>query len=306
MIVVFGSLNFDFLFAMERLPVAGETALARTFQGLPGGKGANQAVAAVRDGADVHMIGCVGGDVFGDTLIASLQQAGVTCSIGRSDQPTGCASVCVDARGENVIAVAPGANLALRADAVPDHLLTPRATVILQMEVTVEENWRLLRRAKQAGARTVLNVAPGGAVPGEALDLVDVLVVNRGELEMLARTFGASPADHQVLARTIAQRHALTCVVTLGSRGVFALDANDAYGLDAFAVEAIDTVGAGDTFCGVLAASLDRDAGLGEGLRRATVAAALACAKQGAQPSIPSAAETSAALARDRRALRTT
>ncbi len=303
MIVVFGSLNFDFLFTMDHLPAAGETALARRFQGLPGGKGANQAVAAARDGADVHMVGCVGRDIFGDTLISSLQDAGVMCLIGRTDAATGCASVCVDGRGENAIAVAPGANLALRAEAVPDHLLTPNTTIILQMEVTAEENWRLLRRAKAAGARTVLNVAPAALVPADALDLTDLLIVNRGELEALASTFGIALADYRALAQTIAQRHALTCIVTLGGRGVFAANTQDVFAIDAFPVEAIDTVGAGDTFCGVLAASHDRDGGLGDGLRRASAAAALACTKGGAQPSIPSAAETSAALERDRRVL---
>jgi len=303
MIVVFGSLNFDFLFTMDHLPAAGETALARRFQGAPGGKGANQAVAAARDGADVHMVGCVGRDIFGETLISSLQDAGVMCLIGRSDAPTGCASVCVDGHGENAIAVAPGANLALRAEAVPDHLLTPNSTVVLQMEVSTDENWRLLRRAKAAGARTMLNVAPATLVPGEALDVTDLLIVNRGELETLASAFGIALAEYRVLARTIAERHALTCIVTLGGRGVFAVNAERAFAIDAFAVEAIDTVGAGDTFCGVLAASLDRDSGLADSLRRATVAAALACTKAGAQPSIPSAAETLAALERDRRVL---
>ncbi len=303
MIVVFGSLNFDFLFTMDHLPAAGETTLARRFQGVAGGKGANQAVAAARDGADVHMVGCVGRDIFGEALINSLQEAGVMCLVGRTDAATGCASVCVDGRGENAIAVAPGANLALQAEAVPDHLLTPNSAVVLQMEVTPDENWRLLRRAKAAGARTLLNLAPAALVPAEALDLTDLLVVNRGELETLASTFGIALADYRVLARTIAQRHALTCIVTLGGRGVFAATAHDALAIDAFPVEATDTVGAGDTFCGVLAASLDRDASLGDGLRRATVAAGLACTKGGAQPSIPSAAQTSAALERDRRVL---
>ena len=304
MIIVFGSLNFDFLFAMDHLPAAGETALARRFQGVPGGKGANQAVAAARDGADVHMVGCVGRDIFGDTLIGSLQQAGVMCLVARADQPTGCASVCVDGRGENAIAVAPGANLALRADAVPVQLLTPNSTVVLQMEVSTNENWRVLRRAKAAGARTLLNVAPAAMVPPEALDLTDLLVVNRGELETLASSFGIAIADHRALAQTLAERYGLTCIVTLGNRGVFAADARNALAIDAFPIEAVDTVGAGDTFCGVLAASLDRETDLADALRRATIAAALACTKSGAQPSIPSAVETSAALERDRRVLR--
>jgi ribokinase len=249
------------------------------------------------------MIGCVGRDVFGDRLISSLQDAGVMCLISRTDAATGCASVFVDGRGENVIAVAPGANLALRAEAVPEHLLTPNSTIVLQMEVTAEENWRLLRRARAAGARTVLNVAPAALVPADALDLTDLLIVNRGELETLASTFGIALSDYRALARTIAQRHALTCIVTLGGRGVFAVGAELALAIDAFPVEAVDTVGAGDTFCGVLAAALDRDASLADGLRRATVAAALACSRGGAQPSIPAAAETSAAIERDRRVL---
>ena len=111
----------------------------------------------------------------------------------------------------------------------------------------------MLQRAKAAGARTLLNVAPAAMVPPDALDLTDVLVVNRGELETLASSFGIATADHRALARTIAERHALTCIVTLGNRGVFGTDARNALALDAFPVDAIDTVGAGDTFCGVLA-----------------------------------------------------
>jgi len=301
MIVVFGSLNYDFVFAMERLPAAGETRLARTFAGAPGGKGGNQAVAAARDGADVHMVGCVGRDPLGDALITSLQRAGVMCRIERVDQPTGCASVCVDGAGENAIAVAQGANLALSATALPPDLVTANTTVLLQMEVAPDENWDVLRHAKASGARTILNVAPAGAVPADALDLTDVLIVNRIELETLARVLGLATAEPRALASEIARRHSLACIVTLGGHGVLAVDAGDVHALDAFAVDAIDTVGAGDTFCGVLAAALDRDVGLADALRRATVAAALCCTGRGAQPSIPTAGQTDEALLRDRR-----
>jgi len=305
MIVVFGSLNYDFVFAMERLPAAGETRLARTFAGAPGGKGANQAVAAARDGADVHMVGCVGRDVFGDVLIASLQRSGAMCRIERVDQPTGCASVCVDANGENAIAVAPGANLALSADDLAPDLLTAHTTVLLQMEIAPEANWEVLRQAKAAGGRTVLNVAPAGIVPADALELTDVLIVNRIELETLARALGMADAKPRALAADIAQRHALCCIVTLGGHGVLAVDQGQVQVLDAFAVDAIDTVGAGDTFCGVLAAALDRDVGLADALRRATVAAALCCMARGAQPSIPTAGQIDEAMLRDQRLLRT-
>src|SRR6185295_20101910 len=138
---------------------------------------------AARDGANVRMVGCVGRDTFGDMMLASLKAAGVDAAlVGRAVEPTGCASVSVDARGENAIVVAQGANLKLIADALPRDLLTPQTTVLLQMEVASQENWRVLRRARAAGARTVLNVAPAGEVPEDALQLIDVLIVNRGEL----------------------------------------------------------------------------------------------------------------------------
>jgi len=303
MIVVFGSLNMDFVFALEHLPGAGETALARTFQVLPGGKGGNQAVAAARDGADVRMVGCVGHDAFGDMMLASLAAAGVdTALVRRTDQPTGCASVSVDARGENAIVVAQGANLALTADALPADVLTAQTIVLLQMEVAGEENWRVLRRAKAAGARTVLNVAPAGEVPEGALQLVDVLIVNRGELAVLTDDAGGI-AGIGTRATSLAERHGLTCIVTLGADGVCAVDASGARTLDAFPVDAIDSVGAGDTFAGVLAAAFDRGETLEQSLRRATVAAALACTRPGAQPSIPDASATADALARDTRRL---
>jgi ribokinase len=236
--------------------------------------------------------------------LASLAAAGFeTALVGRANQPSGCASVSVDSRGENAIAVAPGANLELTADALPPDLLTPQTTVLLQMEVAPEANWRVLRRARAAGARTVLNVAPAGEVPQDALQLVDVLIVNRGELAVISGGAG-DDANIRERATSLAQRHGLICIVTLGGDGVCAVDGNGARALEAFPVGVIDTVGAGDTFAGVLAAALDRGETLDQALRRATVAAALACTRPGAQPSIPDSLATADALVRDTRSLR--
>ena len=187
MIVVFGGLNMDLVFPVQHLPRPGETVLGTRYQTVAGGKGANQAVAACRAGAATAMAGCVGQDAFGDLVVEELRAAGVNGSaIGRVDEPTGCAAIGVDSAAENQIMVASGANLRARADQVPDSFLTPETTVLLQLEVTIEENWRLLARAKSAGARTVLNAAPAHPIPGHVLADLDALIMNEHETETIA------------------------------------------------------------------------------------------------------------------------
>ena len=296
MIVVFGSLNMDLVMAVPALPRPGETVLCPSYRVLPGGKGNNQAVAAARAGGTVRLFGRVGADGFGDALRANLLANGIADGdVRTAEAPTGCAAITVDPGGENAIAVASGANLAVHADDVPDAALASGGFLVAQMEVPAEENWALLRRARAAGMRTVLNLAPApAATPGLAAALretVDVLVVNELEATALAAGLGegAAPADAAALCRRLSGTLGVTCVLTLGGRGVLACDGTRTWSVGALPVAVVDTTGAGDTFTGALAAALDAGEALPQALCWAAAAAALACCGRGAQDSMPHA-----------------
>ena len=293
MIVVFGSINVDMVMAVPTLPRPGETVLAPGYRLVPGGKGANQALAAARGGAAVSMVGSVGRDGFAEVALSLLRAAGIDLSrVAPCDAATGCAIVCVDPGGENQIAVASGANLATRADQVADAMLGPDTTVLMQCEVAADETASLIARARARGARIVLNAAPAAPLAAATLDALDVMVVNRIEAEML----GAAAADPLAAARSLAAAHRLAAIVTLGGDGAVAATAEAAWRIGALAVRPVDTTGAGDAFVGVLAAALDRGDDLSAALRRASVGAALACLVEGAQPGIPDEAAIAARL----------
>jgi ribokinase len=281
MIIVPGSVNADLLFKVAVLPRPGETVLCPSYVMAPGGKGANQAAAAAKAGADVRFVGHVGDDAYGPVVRGLLGAAGVSCEfLAVSARPTAIAVIGVDEAGENAIIVASGANLDTAADQVPDGLLGPDATVLCQNEIRVEQTFAALARAKARGARTVLNMAPAGSVPAEALRALDVLVVNEIEAEVVAEAPGESS---EAAARLLARRHGLTCVVTLGSAGCVAVGPGAALRVPALPIRPVDTTGAGDAFVGALTAWLDGGAPLEEALRAATVAAACACEAMGAQ-----------------------
>ncbi|MCH8197991.1 MAG: ribokinase, partial [Proteobacteria bacterium] len=207
MIVVFGSINADLIMAVNSLPRAGETVLCPSYQVAPGGKGANQAAAAARAGAEVAMFGQVGADGFGDLAVQALADAGVdTAGVLRARAPTACAAIGVDRHGENQIIVASGANLQARADQVPDALLGPENTLVLQLEVPIEEIAALTARARGRGARIILNAAPAGPAPDAVLRSVDVLVVNGIEAEALCQGIGGQgTAGPEAAARGLAE-----------------------------------------------------------------------------------------------------
>lgn len=293
MIVVFGSINFDLIFSLPSLPAVGETVVGPSYRQAAGGKGANQADAARRDGASVRLFGCVGDDSFAAAALTQLRADGVDLSGLRARaSPTGCAAVLVDGEGRNQIAVASGANAEADAAMVPDAVLGPATTLVLQMEVPQAANAALMARARQAGARIVLNLAPARAIDAATLALADVIVVNETEAATLGHALGLDGE-----ARGLARRLGTTVVLTLGGEGAVAATADAAWRCEALRVKPIDTVGAGDAFVGVLAAALDRGARLEDALRRASVAGSLACLKPGAQPSLPLAAEIDARLA---------
>ncbi|MBS0271628.1 MAG: ribokinase [Proteobacteria bacterium] len=290
MIVVFGSLNMDMVMHLEKMPRPGDTVLCPNYQKVPGGKGANQAVAAAKAGASVKLFGQIGDDEFGHEILKSLKSSAVD-AIGvvlNKETPTGCAMVCVNSSGENMIAVASGANLEAKEIEIPNFLLSKETTLLVQMETQVEENWKLIRRAKKYGARIILNLAPACDIPHDILQSVDILVLNQIEATLLALHLGFEIISPVVLAKRVAATYGITCVVTLGREGAMACTPEDSWGVNAMEIEAVDTTAAGDAFVGVLAASLDDNMDLPLALRRASVASGLACLSKGAQVSLPS------------------
>lgn len=290
MIVVFGSLNMDMVMRVDKMPHPGETVLCPSYRMIAGGKGANQAVAAAKAGASVKLFGKVGDDEFGRLVLDSLKESNVdlTGVAICKESSTGCATICVDAQGENMIAVASGANLATREADIPDFLLSKDTTLLLQMETSVEENWQLIRRAKKFGARILLNLAPAQNVPPTILQSLDVLIVNQVEATLLALHLGFDVISATVAARRIAANFGITCVVTLGKQGAITCSPAGTWEVKAMDIDAIDTTAAGDAFTGVLAASLDADMDFSLALRRASTASGLACLNNGAQSSLPS------------------
>ena len=297
MIVVFGSINMDLVVEVPHLPRPGETVLGPGYRTLPGGKGANQAVAAARAGAEVTLVGRVGQDSFGDLALTELAASGVDLKeVKRDRRPTGCAFISVDPAGQNQIVVAAGANAGVRERQVPDGLLGPGTLVLLQMEVPHGENWALIARACARGARVLLNAAPAAPIPGLALAALDWLVVNEAEALVLAGRLGTGGLDAQSAGRVLSQALGITTVVTLGGTGAVAICREGAWRIGALPIRPLDTTAAGDAFVGTFAAALEARAELPDALRRASVAGGLACLVQGAQPSLPDSAAIDAAV----------
>lgn len=293
-ITVFGSINLDVIFALPAIPRSGQTLLTEGVLLAPGGKGANQAVAAALDGARVVLAGAVGRDALAEGALAGLRRENVDLSrVIAADAATGCAAIAVDPDGNNAISVGSGANLLAREDQVEDALLGPGNTLVLQMEMDRRQTEALIRRARSAGTRVLLNLAPAGPISTDALSAVDLLVVNETEAEWLADHLGCF-ADAAGLRAALG----VDVVRTLGAAGAEVADAGGLRAIPAHAVTPVDTTAAGDCFVGVLAASLDRGLSLDQALRRASVAAALTCTRRGSQDSLPRGAQTDAALIR--------
>jgi ribokinase len=289
MVIVFGSINLDLVTRVARFPAPGETIGAESFATYPGGKGANQALAAARAGAAVRLYGAVGSDAFADAALALLAAGGVDLDgVKRAAAPTGSATILVDAHGENCIAVASGANALADPEAVPDTVLAPGTVLVLQHEVPDQANAELIARAHRAGARIVLNAAPARPLSVELLRQVDVLVLNETEAAALAAQHGWPATPHPFSAAAIAVAAPIfAVVVTLGKEGALAASGTGTIRVRAPGVEVVDTTGAGDAFVGALAAAIDARASLQDALRAAVVAGSLACTGAGAQTALP-------------------
>jgi ribokinase len=292
-VFVFGSINTDLVVYVTRLPQPGETVSGTGWASFPGGKGANQAVAAARAGARVELYGCLGDDLFGRERLKSLDDTGVSTGGVRvlPGVSSGVAQITVDAEGENTIAVAPGANMSFSAGGIslPSPPKGETWVSLFQNEVPQEATEELIRIAHEAGHMVLWNLAPTLSRPPAvaALSAVDYLICNRNELTALTGSRG----DPEQAARALVADGVHAVIVTLGKEGSLLIAGQAVRRVDAFHVNAVDTVGAGDCFCGVLAASMAGGMEVEAALRRASAAAAISTTRRGAQPSMPSGRE---------------
>lgn len=301
MIVVFGSINIDLVTRVERIAQPGETVIGPSYTAIPGGKGANQALAARRAGAKVTMAGAMGRDGFASLALSHLKADGVDVSaIVALEEPTGAAFIAVDAKGQNAITVAAGANDLARAAQTGALALTRGDLLLLQREVPDLEGEAAARMAKNSGARVILNLAPGGAISRAYLALIDILVMNEHEAEIMAVALGLHGVPHDALARAVAKLGPAGIIITLGAAGAVGWYEQRSYSLPAFKVDVVDTTAAGDAFVGAFAAALDSGAVFDDALQHGLAAGSLTCTKAGAQPSLPWQREITALIGRDR------
>lgn len=280
----------DVVTPVRQLPMPGETILVGDVTLVPGGKGANAAVAAARMGGEVRFVGCVGADAFGEQLLSALKEEGIdTQSVAVSSKSTGTAVILLDqVSGQNSILVGPGANVEVKA---PDdsEWYAWGDILMLQLEIPVATVLLSAQRARQQGVLVMLDPAPASAnLPAELLTAVDILVPNETELATLTGRPVESLEQIEAAGRAlIADSGVKELVVTLGSRGVLWINAETTQHIETIAVEVVDSTAAGDTFAGALAVALAKGTSMVEALLFATTAGSLACTRLGAQSSIP-------------------
>ncbi|MEM9999876.1 MAG: ribokinase [Pseudomonadota bacterium] len=302
MIVVAGSINLDLVARVTRLPSPGETVTGVRYAEAPGGKGANQALAAARAGAGVAMIGAVGKDTNAATATALLREASVDLSrVPSTDQPTGVALILVDDEsGENQIAVVAGANADVKAGPLPEGT----AALLMQMEIPDAVTAGFREIAAAAGVPVIFNPAPFGPAAADLAQKADVTIVNETEFDLLADALALTvPKENAAVseerariikARGFVKQTAKTLIITLGSAGALALSPEAEVQAVPPKIEAVDTVGAGDTFCGYFATAYAAGKPLADCVDIAVVAGALACLNEGAQPAIPTSDKVTA------------
>lgn len=288
-VVVAGSINMDIVASTQRHPLPGETISGTDLAYFPGGKGANQAVASARAGANVRMVGAVGSDAFGPELLAFLRSSGVDVTdIETREGPTGTALIVVAADGENTIVVVPGANGTVDEATATRPKLTKGDVLVSQHEIPQDSVAAFFKAGQKVGATCILNPAPARPTPVELLALVDVLILNETELALLSGVEidgGSSRAEIVSAIESLGLTGAV--VATLGSRGALAVVGDRQIDVEGYEVTAVDTTGAGDCFVGSFAAQLTTGSTIDEALEYANAAAALCVTKPGAGPSMP-------------------
>ena len=287
-VLVVGSLNADLVVRAPRFPQPGETISGEDLQVIPGGKGANQAVAAARLGANVSMLGRVGKDNFGDFLLHNLRSNRVdTQFIQRDEASTGTATIIVDGNGQNSIVLSAGANGKVSAVDVEHASFSDFSLLLLQLEIPIPTVLRAAQRARESGLRVILNPAPAQSLPDELIALADFLIPNETELSLLTGVKVDDIPSAEQAAHILLGRGVKTVIVTLGSKGALIVNKDAGTHVDTFKVNVVDTTAAGDAFIGGFANALLENKSLEESVRYGCACGALATTKFGAQPSLP-------------------
>jgi ribokinase len=294
-ILVIGSATIDLTMKVERIPHPGETVLGGSFSTAPGGKGANQAVAAARFGANVVFVGCLGDDSYGREALENYRREGIEASHVRlvRDAATAVATITVDATGQNAITVAPGANFAMRVEDVERaaSLIDRADMVVLQLEIPMECVVRAVELAHERGKKILLNPAPAHSLDASLLKKVSFITPNEQETQMLTGSRVQTLEEVRTAAANLRARGATNVILTLGERGAFISTDETEEMIPSPRVRALDATAAGDVFNGVLAVMISEGRSLVDSVRWANAAAALSVTKMGAQPSIPTREE---------------
>ena len=289
-ICVIGSLNMDLVVNVDTMPKPGQTIIGSNFKEVPGGKGANQAVAMARLNGNVSMIGKVGEDGFGQTLINSLKNDKVdTTYIQTSKGATGVALITVDKNAQNSIVVSPGANFEVKEDDIDNNIEAIKNSdiVVLQLETPLNTIKYALNKAKELNKYTILNPAPAVKLDDEIIKNVDLLTPNETELEIISGVSIETEEDIQKAAQIMIEKGVKELIVTLGSKGSLYINKEKSMFKKAYKVEAVDTTAAGDSYTGELAVALSQDKNIEDAMDFASKVGALSVLKEGAQSSLP-------------------
>jgi ribokinase len=298
-IVIVGSINTDMVVRTSHIPAPGETILGSSFFITGGGKGANQAVAVAKLGGHAYMVGKVGNDVFGEQAILNLQYANVDTNFVYTNmqQPSGVALIAVADNGENSIIVAPGANSTLNAKDIiqAEQAIAQCDYIMLQLEIPVDTVAATIELANKHHKKIILNPAPAALLDDNILEHVDIIIPNQSETLLMTGIKVNNSEDAGKAAEWFHQKRIATVIITLAEQGCYVSDTSFKGAVQAYKVDkVVDTVAAGDTFCGALAVALSEGVSLPQAARFANTAAALSVIKEGAQASIPLRAETDA------------